>query len=478
MTDDSLTPEIPAENTESAAWAALVDADPAATLYVDLAKVRASVDTGVVSIATVTPLHKRSWFKPAAAAASVALLMGTASGYSIAALGESDEMPAVYLDANGAGSIPGRAETSQTESLAAAGDLGLERSGKYAASSSAIWPGYGGRPFLEPTSQLSDDSSKQVGYTLDASDVDRKSEVKKLADVFNITGKVTGNKKDGFTIGDQNWVKPVVQMSGSSFDKLASWNYSNQSVAPQFCGEDKNGQTFGLSSDCDKPSGVKITSDDAIAVAQEIFAQLGLAAEQAEWSASDATLMWGPQSVGQDPWGFFTVNANVLIDGKTSGMIWQLSVGPDKKISNASGFLAKFVATAEYDLVGAKTATLRSQDAKWSNLGPQEQYKNGGYPMPLAYAKDSTVASGDIAVAQPSEPSVPANGAGQPILDAGLDPQSITSATTAYLQWWLSDGSTILLPAYKLVADQGTSSIEDDRTWLQIAITDKYVDFS
>lgn len=478
MTNDSSFPEEPNISTPDAQWDALVEADPASTLYVDLAKIRATVDTGETHQAEVTPLRRRPWFKPATVAAGVALVMGTASGYSLAAWGGSNDMPQVYLDANGADPAQAGVGSMKPENLATAGDMGLERTGKGSSYSSSIWPGYGGRAFLKPTSQLTDEPSKQVGYTLDASDVNRKTEVKKLADVFKVEGKVTGTTKDGFTVGDQNWVKPVVQFMGSSFDKLASWSYSNQSVAPQYCGEDMRGLVVGVTGNCDKPEGTIITADEAIAAAQEIFAQLGLTAEEADWSAFDATPIWGPQSVSQEPSGFFTVNANVLIDGKTSGMLWQLSIGPDKKISNASGFLAKFVATAEYDIVGAKTATLRSQDAKWSNLGPQEQFANGGYPMPLAYAKDTNVASSDVAVAQPSEPSVQLNESGQPILDAGLDTQSITSAMPAYLQWYLVDGSTILLPAYKLVADQGTSSADDDRSWLQIGIADSYVNFN
>ena len=466
-------------NSHGAEWEALIEADPARENYVDLANIRSKVITDTPAVTNVIPLTRRAWFKPAAAAAGVALLLGTGSGYTIAAMNESPSMPAVYTDARvdsnaasgelGGVVTPGMADTKNTQ---AAGGAPTSKVGGY---SSAIWPGYGGRPFLEPTSQLTDDASKAVGYVLDDSGVKRKAAIKDVADAFGITGKVSGNVKDGLFIGDETWAGPVVQFNGSTYDQQASWNFSDQTHAPQMCGATKGDDFVGMSNDCDKPNGVAPTAEQAIAHAQEIFAKLGLAQGDANWSSYDTSVMWGVRNQSTSP--FITVIADVLVDGKVSGLQWQMVVGPDLSVSSASGFLATFKATASYDLVGAKTAVLRSQDARWINLAPQEQYKNGGYPMPLAYGKD-LVMSGDVAMPMPSTPPQPVDANGLPILDAGLDKESITSATAAYLQWSLVDGSTILLPAYKLVADQGTSSVDDDRSWLQIAIADKYVDFN
>lgn len=467
-------------NSHGSEWEALIDADPATTLYVDLAEVRNKVVTDTTPVTNVVPLTRRTWFKPAAAAAGVALLLGTGSGYTIAAMNESETMPAVY-----SGSISG------APAEVPAPQPGVANSAKDSAQTlgglskySSIWPGYGGRPYLEPTSQLTDDAGKSVGYQLDASGVKRKTAIKNIADVFGVKGKVSGTVKDGLTIGDQTWAGPVVQFNGSTYDKQAAWNFSDQSAAPQMCGDDKNGFVIGTPGECKKPHGVAPTSEQAIAHAQELFGKIGLAADAAEWSTFDFTNSWGIRST--EPSGYLTVIADVLVGGKPSGMQWQMNVGPDLSVSSASGFLATFKPTAEYDIVGAKTAVLRSQDAHWINLGPQEQYKNGGYPMPLAYAKDSlalqgTVASGDGAMPAPSAPVIPSqpvDSNGLPILDAGLDPQSITSTSPAFMQWWLVDGSTILLPAYRMVADQGTSSVDDDRTWIQMSIADKYVDFN
>ena len=459
--------------SNSPEWDAFTAADPASELYVDLAAIRQSVDTGTMSTPTVIPLTKRTWIKPAAVAAGIALVIGSTSGYTIAAMNDGEGMPTVYNEA--------QVDTPAANAISAPGlaDSRMQANGLSASSSkysSAIWPGYGGRPYLRPTSQLTDESAKSVGYRLDDTGIKRKTEIKKIAEVFGVKGKISGTVKDGLMIGDETWAGPIVQFNGSSYDKQAAWNYSDQSVAPQMCGETKDGGVIGIAGNCKKATGTAPTSESAIALAQDLFGQIGLAADQAEWSAFDTTMTWGMQD--SNPSAFLTVTANVLVEGKPSGLQWQMAVGPDNAISSASGFLASFTSTPTYDIVGAKTAVLRSQDARWINLGPQEQYRNGGYPMPLAYAKGTTTLEGDVAMSNPSTPAVEVDSDGLPILDAGLDPESITSATPALVQWWLVDGTTILLPGYKLVADQGTSSVDDDRTWLQIAIADKYVSFN
>jgi hypothetical protein len=128
---------------------------------------------------------------------------------------------------------------------------------------------------------------------------------------------------------------------------------------------------------------------------------------------------------------------------------------------SANGFFAKFVPTTDYQIVGAKTAIERTQNALWANLPAQEIFRDGYvYPMELGVSNDST----DVA----------RNQAGQPIIDAGVERIEIAKAEKSLISWYLSDGSTILLPAYLL----SESDSEDSRQWLQLAIADEYVDFS
>ena len=168
-------------------------------------------------------------------------------------------------------------------------------------------------------------------------------------------------------------------------------------------------------------------------------------------------------------WGYNTemagaykiVTAKVFIDGYDSNQSWSMTIGPDDSILNASGFFASFVPTAEYTIVGAKTAIERSQNGLWVNLPQQEIYKDGMvYPMELGIgANQSNVAK---------------NSAGQPILDANIDRVKITKAEPSLISWYLNDGSMILLPAYLL----SEKDSKDSRQWLQLAIADEYVDFN
>jgi hypothetical protein len=386
-------------------------------------------------------------------------------------------------------------------------------------SASAIW---GGRPFLEAGSGISNTSGTQVGYTFDASDIDRKEKIQEIAQVFAIDGKVSGSKKDGYSVGDQNYIKALAGISGASWDlsQLITWNYNDSSTNPTYCGQimpmydTKSGDAvvsepaeptvvtetdlvtpepiatevplptiepepiatevpipttepspttepapIPAPSECEAPTGVLPTDESALAFTQEKFDALGFNQTNAAWSVSDAGGMWG---FGPElASAYKLVTAKVLIDGLQSNQSWSMTIGPDNSILSANGFFAKFVPTTEYEIVGAKTAIERSQSGLWMNLPPQEIYReNMVYPMDMPVTTDPS--------------SVKRNSAGQPILDAGLDRVTIKSAEKSLISWYLNDGSTVLLPAYLL----SEGSDETSRQWLQLAIGDQYVDFN
>jgi hypothetical protein len=476
------------------AWVALTANDPAQHLAKpELDSLKLSVLSEAIKLA---PISKRSWLAPVAVAASVALFVGGGAGYTIAAQSGSDSANSISAPALGMSSAAG----AQDEKM----------------SSSAIW---GGRPYLEAGAGISDNRGKQIGYTFDASDVDRKVQLQLIADVFNIEGKISGSKKDGFMVGDQNYVKATAQTSGSSWDlsQMVTWSYNDSSVSPQYCGENlpmysnKSSGDLPVSetdiatpepmptvvpepmptvvpepmptvvpepmptvvpepmptiepvpapSECVQPSGSMPTDDSALSFAKEKFSALGFDSTSANWSVSDGGGMWGYS--GDLAGAFKLVTAKVMIDGLDSKQSWSLTVGPDDALLSANGFYAEIVPTAAYEIVGAKTAIERSQSGLWMNLPPQEvQRDNMVYPMPLG-------------TNQAVETQVKRNSSGQPILDGGLDRVTIASAEKTLISWYLNDGSTILLPAYLL----SESSADDSRQWLQLSIADKYVDFS
>lgn len=450
------------------AWVALTANDPAKVLAKsELDALKASVLSEAIKVA---PISKRSWLAPVAVAASVALFVGGGAGYTIAAQSASDVSNVASAPAIGMGGAAG-AEDSKM-------------------SSSAMW---GGRAFLEADSKISDISGTQVGYTFDAKDVDRKAQLERIADIFSVSGKITGSKKDGYFVGDQNYIKAVAQISGAGWDlsQLVTWNYSDSSVNPVYCeGErpmydTKSSGDASVSvpntdaatteptatsepmptvvpepmpapSDCTQPDGLLPTDESALALAKEKFGALDFNSESAVWSVVDGGGMWGysPEMAG----AYKLVTAKVLVDGFNSNQSWTMTIGPDNVILSANGFFARFVPTAEYKIVGAKTAIERSQSGLWANLPPQEVYRDGMvYPMETS-----------------SPSSVARNSAGQPLIDANIDRIKITKAEPSLMYWYLNDGSAILLPAYLL----SESNTDDSRQWLQLSIADEYVNFN
>jgi len=461
-------------------WELLRANDPANSAAApDLAAIRASV---LAESSKVVSIYKRSWLAPVAVAASVALFIGGGAGYTIAAQSSSDSSNFVYTPTSApemgapTGSRVGGANGSAVGMPSGAQDSKSALSGKLA--------GWGGRPFLEASSDISDSAGKQVGFTFDASDLDRKTQIELIAATFGIKGKITGSKKDGYFVGDQNYVKAVAQISGASWDlsQLLTWNYNDSSVYPTYCvsGMSMSGKTSDVApsaavttsdvmpsavpeptampSECAQPSGVLPTDESALALAKEKFAALNFA-DPAIWSVVDSGSQWGYNAKLAGT--YKTVTAQVLVAGITSNQSWSMTVGPDNAIVNAAGFFTKFVPTTEYNTVGAKTAIERSQNALWTNLQPQEVYKDGQiWPMDLALGGNPNL--------------VARNKAGQPILNAALDRITISKAETTLIPWYLNDGSTILLPGYLLSESNAT----DSRQWLQLAIADEYVNFN
>ena len=465
------------------AWVALTANDPAKHLAnPELDALKASVLSEAIKVA---PISKRSWLAPVAVAASVALFVGGGAGYTIAAQSSSDSN-FVY------------APISAPEQGAAAGAQDAKM------SSSSMW-GWGGRAYLEAASDISDTSSVQVGYTFDASDIDRKAQLEVIANTFSVEGKIIGSKSDGYFVGDKNYVKAVAQISGSSWDlsQLVTWNYSDSSVNPVYCGGDmpmydtKSSGDASVSvpntdvattepaatsepmptvvpepmptavpepvpapSKCELPSGTLPSDDSALALAKEKFAALSLETDSAIWTVVDNGGQWGFSA--EMAGAYKLVTRKVLVGGIPSSLSWSMTIGPDDAILNATGFFTNFVPTTEYNIVGAKTAIERTQNGLWGNLPPQEVYKEG-----FVYPMDYLALSGN-----PS--AVARNQAGQPILDANVDRITISKAETSLISWYLNDGSTVLLPAYLLSENQDG----DSRQWLQLAIADEYVDFN
>lgn len=461
---------------EDEAFVALRANDPAHSAN-DLATIRENVETPALHHHTVDK-KRPSWLMPAAAAAVASLLIGSGAGYQLAASSASSNTDMSTAAVGPALGAPGT-DTNY--------GMGGGRTGsQIAGASDKMMPGYfGGRAFLTPAASISDTSGSAVGYLMDDANVDRKALANAIAKAFDLKD-VVKTQDGGYTLGDATGVSAYGYVGGT-YDKMVSFNFGDNTKSPWNCPA-MTGSSSGVAPAagtseatavpapdvtavatpvpvpttpaCKAVSGTPLSDSAAIAIAKKLFTEIGLDNSAANYSVADAS--WFGQNADGQPIPFSHVIASITVDGLDTGMSWTADINPQGDIANVGGFMATFKATAAYDIVGAKTATLRSQDIHWSQFGPIEQWS--GSPMPIAYASDVRVAGVGV---NSSQPTVRLDDQGRPLVVESYEDITITSTQPALTSYYLADGRTALLPAYELHAGE--------RTWLQIAIADKYL---
>lgn len=411
---------------------------------------------------TVLPGAPRRGLRQAAVAAAVALAVGSASGYQVAAAQLGSESTEVAVSTGDSVLVPGQGAGPASRTVAGA------------ATDKMMY--YGGRAWLTPAGDLSDEAGQEVGYLMDRSGVDMAAKAAALADAFGLEGDPVAQEGGSFVIGDTSGMKASAN-TGGDLDASASWWFNDPAASPWSCSvpivmEDKAlggaATSDGTVPDvavspvpdpvpaptCTPISGSAVSKSRAVSIAKSVFATLGLSAEDATWTAS-STSWFGKDSSGADI-PFRHVTAAVLVGGQPSGLEWSMDIGPGGAISSAGGFFAGFTKTAAYETVGAATAVLRSQNALWSMMGPYEQ--GGGVGIAYSSVRGTTPAP---------TPSAAVDADGRPLVSVMLDKVTITSAKPGWSMYYLADGRTALLPAWYLSGD--------DRTWVQIAVADKYL---
>ena len=459
---------------DDAAFAAFREADPTVPGN-DTSAIRAKVNTDNAPIATQKLITNKFasrrpvWFVPSAVATVIALSVGSAAGYSLAASGSAagtDTTQSMVTDS----------------ALAPAMEAGTRNSSSSMSSSGAgaadkmMAPYSYGRVLLKPAGSLSDSAGTAEGYRISDSDVDRKALAKKLGEVFGLTGLKTLPDKAGYVVGDDTYVKAGAGVNGI-YDTTASWYFSNpenspwgacnnpiaydsSSANPIETGSSDGGAagTLPAPAVCEPVSGTAPSDEAAIAQAKEIFAELGLSEAQATWKVNSSN--WFGSDAQGNALPFVHVEAALTVDGLATGMLWTIDIGPDGKVANASGMAAQFVATPAYDIVSPKQAALRSSDIAWINLGPTEKWQDGqAYPMLAAEVKTSANTAVSTKVSKDAE--------GRPLIAAQFEKVTVKSSSPTLISYSLSDGSMVLLPGYELTGE--------GRTFMQIAIADKYL---
>ncbi len=439
----------------------LRSADPASGIaQPDLVTIREKVDTSGSAEVTSLSEHaaRRARFPrwSYAAAASVLMLgVGTGAGYSISAMHSGTNQQLTSANSCKA-SAPNCNDTGTAgpQALIPNGSAGADfklsgSSASSALSSSAIR--FGVRPWLNPSDSLSDESGIGHAYILSTDHSDNTKAVANLVDAFNFgPHKIKADKYS--TDIEETGSSARITLLTNKAAPLANWYYENPANGNDAC----NNFPGNKQPDCEPKTGVQLSDEVAISVAKEVFGKAGLDLENVTWETHSGKDVWGLDK-NDKPYPYVQVIAHLTVEDNDTSLSWNIELAPDKSVIHANGYLAKLVQVADYETVGAKTATLRTHDVKWS----QFTYANPSF--------DGNLVGALVDYAQgygPNNYSLDLDDQGRPVLNANVYQAEITGAEPA-LGGFYMNGSLVMLPVYKLT--------DGKNTWMQLSVADKYL---
>jgi len=482
--------EVNLSEGEEHALQTLQASDPAIGMdQPDLVAIREKVETSeLAEVSSLSAHAARSTRFPrwsyAAAAAVLLVGVGGGAGYSIAARGQIESLDNQQVamactpeepncndtDLTGgismictAESVAGGESCNDTPRTLAGTSPGYA-AGKSSVSgasltlgSSAIWRG---SAWLTPADSLPDAPGTGHAYIMSAKDLDRGDAVKNLIEAFGIgSHQIRHRSAEDGTRVTENDTRATIELAPQA-DSLVYWYYDNPDNGQYACEENYGERAKTDSSGpCKIKTGKALSDSEALSVAKEIFGTAGLDLSNVTWETHS-----GKQAFGQDENGlarpYIQVVAHVTVDGhelEGPDTVWQwtIELAPDKSVVHAGGIFTKAVAVPDYEIVGAKTAVLRSQDLKWSMAY--------GGPQPI-YGSDRVYATG---VGYALSSSQDLDDQGRPLLQVQFDQVEITKAELGLGGFYLGNDTYVVLPIYKLTGG--------GRTWAQLAVADKYL---
>jgi len=137
-----------------------------------------------------------------------------------------------------------------------------------------------------------------------------------------------------------------------------------------------------------------------------------------------------------------------VIAGQRTQAGWRMTFTADGQVTQASGFAATPIEIPDLPLLDATAALVRARQPQWSALGPTLL---AAAPKP-----------------PPSRAPSPAKEAGPDASTStgALDQRLISSAELGLAQFSQPDGRLLILPAYVLTAEDGS-------TWSLVAVADE-----
>ncbi|MCU1432829.1 MAG: hypothetical protein JWP95_1934 [Actinotalea sp.] len=452
-------------------------ADPAAGAAPDRTALRAAVDERVAAgrtdeLAAARARRWTSWPARVAGVAAAALVIGGGGGYAVGAASEQDPPAAAEeMTAADAGAGDSPAEEGSAGTAPEMGpEMGVSSSpiGPGAPQSSMVaadeagrsyWPGMGRTVFT--ASGLSEDGGSGRAWAFDPAAAFTEESITAVAAALGVPG--TATFMDGYwSVGPMDGTGANVSLQP---DGTASVSYYDPTRDPWSCAvalEDAattgDGTREDLAEDpatsmiapepCEQRDlGAAPVGDAALTAAREILASLGQDPAAFELRAETWDTSWS------------SVTAERLVDGQKTGAVWSLSF-TGAGLQNLYGPLAPLVSLGEYDVVSPAEAVRRLTDPRFG----------GGWGGPIAYAEgaEPVPPQTDAATSGPASVPVPASGS---LLSWPVDEVTIVEARLVGAMSYQPDGSSLILPTYELVSDDGA-------IWTVLAVADQHLDFS
>jgi hypothetical protein len=418
--------------------------DPAASDQPDLSALRARVMDAVDAEGVVVSLASRRRFSaPMAVAAVLALTVATGSGVLAGRATAPTDLASLQ-------SIP---MIGQNDRQAMGPEIGVASDAMGKGGAAMMWPGW--RTILEPTAAIANEAGTAKAYRFSNDGVDPMAIATVLSQLMEATGSVRV-ENGSISAGGMDGQSPSIWVAD---DAMVSFSAHSPARSPWYCVKNdtptssEGGTDSGTSAPdrgCEPEESKAPSERSAVSAVREAFTRLGLDLDTVRFSARTD----GPN---------VNVQAMLVVDGRVLQSGWYADVAA-KGIHNINGFASRLVALPDYEIVGARDAALRSQDPRWSIIGPNHIWDGDNGRVGIMNADDTVSSDG-----KGTQPPVRTVG-GRPVLTVTVNTVTVNKATLGLTQHWLSDNQMVLLPAWEF---EGT----DGSRWSMLAVAEKYVDF-
>ena len=265
-------------------------------------------------------------------------------------------------------------------------------------------------PVLSAAPELGDAQTSAVGYRFVDAGLNRAALATVLARKFGIEGRPTRRQDGTWVVTPSRHALPRVRVEAGP---MAEWTFDWMPQAVSAAAATPAPVTAAPATAVPSvPAGPVLDGGAAEQVARSFLSSLGVPSDEIDWQV---------EAIGAST----VVTGWQVIAGQRTQAGWRMAFAADGQVTQASGFAATAVEIPDLPVLGPTAALARSRQSQWSALGPTLLAR--------------------------------ASGPGRPI---------IVSAELALAQFTQPDGRLLILPAYVLTAEDGS-------TWSLVAVADE-----